>query len=193
VLLCLLCVLCVLCMLCVVYVVCVCVLLCLLCVLCVLCVVKRFRDGLKAVTDSGEYREAKFSYAVVKTLRLVGIEIRDLDNANAWSDAYKAFNKEREALALECAKKDKDGKPQTVRMGDGVGYPIGDEKKYKPALKKLEKKHAKAVKEKEEGDAKHKKFREEPAETKIHTIPQSLMPKTISAKHLDGIFELFED
>ncbi len=154
---------------------------------------KRFRDGLKAVTDSGEYREAKFSYAVVKTLRLVGIEIRDLDNANAPSEAYKKFKEENEALAKECAKKGKDGKPEMVRMGDGVGYPIGDEKKYSAALKKLEKKHAKAVKEKEEGDAKHQKFLEGPAETKIHTIPQSLMPKTISAKHLDGIFELFED
>ncbi len=154
---------------------------------------KRFRDGLKAVTDSGEYREAKFSYAVVKTLRLVGVEIRDLDNANAWSDEYKAFGKERDALALECAKKGKDGKPQVVRMGDGVGYPIGDEKTYNAGLKKLEKKHAKAVKEKKEKDEAHEKFLEGPAETKIHTIPKSLMPKTISAKHLDGIFELFED
>lgn len=153
---------------------------------------QRFHDGLKAVRDSGLYLEHKFSYAVVKTFRLAGIEIRDLENANAPSDAYKKFEEEREALAKQHAKKGKDGKPTVHRMGTKVGIEIGNEKAYEAGVKKLEKKHAKAVKEQKEKDEAHQKFLEGPAEVKIHTIPQSLMPKTISAKHLDGIWELFE-
>lgn len=153
----------------------------------------RLRDGLKAVESSGEYREAKFSYAVVKTLRLVEIEIRDLKRSNAWSDEYREFDKEQGALAKKYAKKDKEGNPKVHRLGDKVGIEIDNSEAYNAGVEKLKKKHAKAVKEQDEKDAKHKKFLEEPAEVKIHTISKSLMPKDISAKHLNGIFELFED
>ena len=151
---------------------------------------ERFRDGLAAV---GEYRGCKFAYAVVKTHRLVEIEIAANGKTNVWNDAFKAFDKERNALLDQYAKKDKDGKLKVHRAGTKVGIELENAEAYNAGLKKLEKKHAKAVKEQKEKDAEFEKFLEEPAEAKIHTIPESLMPKDISAKHLNGIFELFEN
>ena len=147
----------------------------------------RFHAGLEAV---GEYRGIKFAYAVVKTLRLVDTEVANLKKSNAWSDAFKEFEKEREVLVKQYAKKDKDGNPKTVQTGNKIGIEIENGEAYNSGLGKLEKKHAKAVKEQKEKDAEYEKFLEEPAEVKVHTVPESVLPKDISAKHLEGIFEI---
>ena len=77
-----------------------------------------------------------------------------------------------------------------VQTGTRLGIEIEDGKAYDEGVEKLRKKHSKAVKEQEEKDKDFEKYLEEPAEVKIHTIPESLVPENISAGHLRGIFEL---
>jgi FtsZ-binding cell division protein ZapB len=151
---------------------------------------KRFRDGLAAVISSGKYEEFKFSYAVVKTHRLVETELRDLAETNKPSDEYQEFEKKRQELVMKYAKKDKDGKPMTFVSGGMVKAHIDDTDACNAAVDELKKKYEKAVKEQEEKDAKFEKFREEPADVKIHAMPEDAFPKNMTSQHLSGIFEM---
>lgn len=153
---------------------------------------KRFRDGLAAVILSGKYPEFKFSYAVVKTHRLIETEILDLEKTNKPSAEYEEFEKKRQELVMKYAKKDKDGKPMTFQSGNTVKAHIDDVDACNAAVEELRKKHAKAVNEQEEKNKKFEKYLEEPAETKIHTIPENLVPKDISSLHLHGVFEIIK-
>ena len=149
----------------------------------------RFRNGLKAV---GDYRGIKFAYAVVKTLRLVETELADLQKSNTWGDEYKEYDKQRQELVMKYAKKDKEGKAITFQDGAALKTYIEDEDVFNAMLKKLRAKYAKAVKEQEAKDVEFEKFLEKPAAVKVHTVPEDLIPKDISAKHLQGIFEIVE-
>ncbi len=152
---------------------------------------RRLRAGLKAV---GEYRGIKFAYAVVKTLRLVEIELENLQKSSVWSDDYRAFEKERMKIAKQYAVKDKNGKPVTFQEGNVTLFRVedADQDACNAAVEELKEKHADAVKEQEEKDKELEKFLGEPAEVKIHTVPEDVIPKDISAKHLEGIFEIIE-
>ena len=149
----------------------------------------RFRDGLNAV---GDYKGIKFAYAVAKTLRLVDSEIADLQKSNTWSDEYKEFEKQRQELVMKHAKKDDKGNPITFQSGGTVKAHIDDVDACNAAVDELKEKHAEAVKEQEDKDKEFEKFLEEPAEVKVHTVPEDIVPKDISAKHLHGIFEIVE-
>ncbi len=153
----------------------------------------RFRDGLKAVISSGKYGgEFKFTYAVVKTQRLVEAELAVLQGMISQTDEWKEFDKLRQELVMKHAKKDKDGKPMTFVAGNTVKAHIDDVDACNAAVEELKKKHAEAVRVQEEKDAKFEKYLEEPAETKVHSMPESAFPKDITPQHLSGIFELIK-
>jgi len=151
----------------------------------------RFRDGLKAVISSGKYGgEFKFTYAVVKTHRLVESELAVLQGMISQTEEWKKFDKLRQELVMKHAKKDKDGKPVTFQDGNAVKTFIEDEDLFNGLLEKLRTKHAKAVKEKEAADAEFNKFLDEPASIKVHTVPKDIVPKDLTPQHLEGIFEI---
>jgi hypothetical protein len=151
----------------------------------------RLREGLKAV---GDYKGSKFSYAVVKTLRKIEVEVADIQKTNVWSDEYKEFEKERMKIATQYAMKDKDGNPITFQEGTAIKFRVddADQDECNAAIDELKEKYADAVKEQEEKDRDFEKLLEEPACTKLHTVPEDVVPKEITPRHMNGIFEMIE-
>lgn len=167
----------------------------------------RLRDGLRSV---GELRGVKFCYAVAKCLRMVVPVCEDLAKSAEPNDAYKKYDKEREALAKAHSKKDENNAPEEVPAGENrIAWIMADRKAFDDALDELKEKHREAV---DEQDVKNKEFdallEEEADEIKLHKISVDLAPedttivndqgelvtsKGINSAQFEAIFELWKE
>lgn len=144
-----------------------------------------FQRGLMRAERVGN----RFSYIVSKNLRMVNIEIEDLEKVIEQNEKMKEYHKKVEVLNKEYALKDEEGEfilRDTVIQGEkakiyripGKGDPIS---KYGKALQKLKDEY------KEEIDAQEKKVEEyntflkesftwEPAMIDLNDVPDAAGP-----------------
>lgn len=123
----------------------------------------------------------KFAYALQKNIRLMKQEIKNLYTIISPDEDYKAYDKEREALAKEHSEKDKDGNP----VVEEERYKIKNKKKFDKALEVLQKKYDKAFKQQRDKEAFFNERLEDDCKIEFHYITEKDLPEDMSARQLD--------
>lgn len=137
---------------------------------------------------------AKFCYFVNKNIKLLENDVEALNKAITPLPNFVEFDKDRLELVKKHAKKDE-------KQPDGLGrdpidptrYAIKDLKAFDADFEKLKTKHKVAMKEREKQIKEFEELCKEEIEIELHSISKDLIPNTITAQQMNGIFELIED
>ncbi len=143
--------------------------------------------GLQGV---GELQDKKFSLAILKNFKRITAELKDIHEIrDKHSDNVKTYIELIDALKMEYAKKDNNGKVITVTQPDGnVTINIKDEAKYLSALAKLKEANPEDAAEYESDQKDYEDLLDTPATFEVYKILyEEVVPENISPTQLAGI------
>ena len=150
--------------------------------------------GLQTVKNI-EGASFPFSYAIAKNIRVITPLIETLRSTIKPSEKYQEYDEKRVELARNHAKKDENGKPVEMVIGQGSQFIIEDQKSFEADLKKLQNDPA-YKKEIESFDRRASEFNKaldgESEKVELHMIEQSDVPEKITPGQLEGIFDIIK-
>lgn len=129
-----------------------------------------------------------FTHAIVSNLALIRPLIEQVDAGYAPTEAYKAYEQDRDGVCRQFARKDVTGKPITVNDS----YVIADHKGFREAIEKLREKYREAIDDYESEAARLIQFlAKEGPELPLHRVALADCP-ALTPVQMRGILPMIE-
>lgn len=118
----------------------------------------------------------KLSYAIVKSIRHVENEIKDLEELRKPGEAFQEFERIRIELCKEHSNKEANGQPKIITLPNGAReYDIIDRPSFEKAIEELKAAHKPAIAEQDQKLKDFQKFIDEDVEPRLHKIKFSVV------------------
>jgi len=146
-------------------------------------------NGLHAVSG---LKGAKWAYAVAKNINNLKSEIEALQKSIAPSKEFSEYNNKRLALAQKHAIK-KEGKPQTVKIGNTEEYLIKDKNKFNKELKPLQKEYKKALDERDKQMKDFEEILKEEIKIDLYMVDSDNIPEEITPAQVTAVMPVIRE
>jgi len=144
----------------------------------------------RALTNVGNLKGVKFSYAVAKNMSIIEKELEIIGETKAAKD-FLEFDKQRQEKRLKLlekhAKKDEDGKPIKKENGDYELESISKFTKEVSALFEIEYEANKEVVDE------YQKLLDQEAEIEFHKVKLENVPEDITTGQMNLIFPIIDE
>ena len=146
----------------------------------------------RGFSEVGKLKGAKFAYSVARNAAAIEGFVKALQKCTEPSEQYTEFDGKRVELARECADKNKDQAPATVKVNGVEEFVIGDREKFNKGIDKLRGEYGKAIEEFEKQTVDFEGILEEEIEVAIFKVKEEDLPEEITSDQLIFIKEIID-
>jgi hypothetical protein len=144
-------------------------------------------QGLESV---GNLVGVTFGYAVNKNKRIIKGEIEVLEESIKTSEGFSEFRKKQEEIVKKYAKKDEKGEFIIKNFNYDI---IGNEQEIETAIAPLKEEYKEVIEARETQIKGYNELLEKESGIKLYMVKKEDLPKDITAKQLEGIFDIVEE
>lgn len=136
----------------------------------------------------GEYKGAKFAYAVAKNIQILKPEVEAITEAQKPSAEFEEYDKQRMQLASKFSKKDKNNEPIIINNR----FELDDREGFETAWEALRVTFKDVLAERDKQMKEYQEFLQEEVEVILYKIKEENLPQDISSGQLTAIFAIVE-
>lgn len=134
----------------------------------------------------GPIKSTKFNYAVIKNKKRLLEEVESIEEVNAASSEFMAYEQKRVKLCESHAKKGEDGKP----LIEQDNFVLEDKEKFDKEFKALSEEHKEVVEARKEQTKQVQELLEQPSDVKLHKIKLEELPEDLEAATVEAILPM---